>query len=83
MFESSACSLGETNTRLERERLCKKLSSVQGTRDQLKISNPKESKISILSENIPTAIQCEPSMLDESMLIIKKHGKLVSERFSN
>ena len=70
-------------TSRETERLWRKLSKIEGTRDQLKISNPNESKISILSINSPIAIQCEPVILIESMLTIIKQGKLVIERFSS
>ena len=81
-LDSSDWILGLIETVFVTDKLCKKFNKVHGIRDQLNILEPRGSKISIRSWNIPNPIQCDPDNSDESMLTIIKHGKLVIWRFS-
>ena len=81
-LDSSDWILGLIKTLFVTDKLYKKFNKVHGIRDQLNILKPRGSKISILSWNIPNPIQCDPGNSDESMLTIRKQGKLVILRFS-
>ena len=73
----------DTTTLRVTDILCTKLSSVHGTRVQLKRSKPKESNISIDLENIPSVTQWDPGKFPESMLTMMKQGKLLKTRLSS